>query len=183
VASYDAELLKAARRLLVRKVGQRGKLPGARVRRSISTAYYALFHFLLDEVGLKLAGTGNALRVRRRVLARTIAHRGLKLAMEKVRGQALDPSISALFERDGVVPVPPPFVRELAKTFVDAQTKRHDADYDLNKPLSEVDARLLRGRIARVVRNWKNANSAEDRDFKRALCLLIVLKGQLRPEG
>jgi hypothetical protein len=69
MATYDAELLAVSRRLLARRTGQRGKLSAAQVRRSVSTSYHALFHFLLDEVGRKIVGTSNALRKRRRILA------------------------------------------------------------------------------------------------------------------
>jgi hypothetical protein len=65
MATYDAELLEAAHRLLVRRIGQRGKLPSARIRRSISTSHYALFHFLLDEIGARVLGTRNDLRRRK----------------------------------------------------------------------------------------------------------------------
>lgn len=60
MAKYDQELLEAARQLIVRHAGQRGRLPSARVRRSISTSYYALFHFLLDETATRIAGSGTA---------------------------------------------------------------------------------------------------------------------------
>lgn len=150
MASYDEELLDAARRLLVRRSGQRGRLPSARIRRSVSTSYYALFHFLLDEVATRVVGTHNDLRRRRRILSRTVTHKGAKTALDKARGQRVDPSIEG-FLRPPAAPAgpvaPPPFVRNLAHAFSDAQAKRHDADYDLNKPLSELDARLLTGRF------------------------------------
>ncbi len=44
VASYDEELLDGARRLLTRRAGQRGKLPSARIRRSISSARWSGRH-------------------------------------------------------------------------------------------------------------------------------------------
>ncbi|WP_375429436.1 hypothetical protein [uncultured Sphingomonas sp.] len=100
MATHDEELLVAARMLLARSPSRRGRLPGARVRRSISTTYYALFHFLLDEVSRSVIGTGNDLRVRRRVLARAITHAGVKTTMTKVRGAAVDASI-AEFMRAG----------------------------------------------------------------------------------
>lgn len=185
MAAYDEELLEAARRLLLRRVGQRGKLPSARVRRSISTTYYSLFHFLLDEVGLRVVGAGNDLRIRRRILARTVSHTGLKAALDKVRGATVEASVADFLRPAGAgsgnvaVPV---FVQNLAKAFADAQAKRHDADYDLNKSLSEVDARLLRARVKRVIAVWRSANSKSDRDFKHALCVLMLLKGKLRSE-
>jgi hypothetical protein len=65
---------------------------------------------------------------------------------------------------------------------LDAQAKRHDADYDMNEPLSESDARLLRTRVKRAISDWRSANGPTDRDFKDALCMLMVLKGRLRQD-
>lgn len=186
MASYDDELLKAARRLLARRAGQRGRLPGALIRRAISTTYYAIFHFLVEEAALRLVGAGNDLRQRRRTLGRTFTHSGARIALSKVRGRVVDPSVHDLL-RPPAVPsgpvVPPAFVQEIAKAFLDAQAKREDADYDLNKLLSEADARLLRQRVRRAIADWRSANATSDRDFKHALCILLVLRGQLRKEG
>lgn len=182
MASYDEELLDAARRLLSRRTGQPGRLAGARVRRSISTTYYALFHFLLNEVTTRTVGTGNNLRVRRRILARTITHAGLKTTLDKIRGQQIISSVQTFFQM-GILGPPaaaPRFAQNLGRAFLDAQTKRESADYDLNEPLSETDARLLRGRVRRAIRVWRAANTSADRDFKRALSILILMKGQLR---
>lgn len=178
MADYDTELLEAARRLVARRAGQRGKLPSARVRRSISTTYYALFHFLLEEVGKKIAGTGNTLRVRRRMLVRSVSHKGARAALNKLKGPTVDATVRDFFGTTA----PPFFVSNFARAFSDAQTKRLDADYDLNKPLSEGDARVLRLRARRVIRLWRNATSPADRDFKSALCLLVLLNGKLRTD-
>lgn len=185
MANYEEELLEAAHDLLFRREGQRGRLTSARIRRSISTSYYALFHFLLDEVARRIAGTGSKLRVRRRFLARVITHRGLRTALDKVRAPAINSSVAGLFERGGVAGVhaAPVFAQNLARAFIDAQTKREAADYDLNEPLSETDARLLRFRIKRVISAWQVANTREDSDFKHALSILILLKGQLRQDA
>ncbi len=50
MARYDAELLNTAERLLARDSNHRGKLARAWIRGGVSTSYYALFHFLLDEL-------------------------------------------------------------------------------------------------------------------------------------
>jgi hypothetical protein len=185
MARYDQELLDAAGSLLERRTGQRGRLPGARVRRSVSTAYYALFHFLLDEVTTLIAGTGNDMRVRRRTLARTISHQGLRAALDHIRGAAVNQRYETFFQAGihGGSIATPAFARGLANAFLDAQKKRESADYDLNEPLSETDARLLRLRVRRVIRNWRAARSPQDRDFKRALAILILLKGKLRQDA
>lgn len=184
--NYDDELLRAARRLDRRKAGQRGRLSSAFVRRSISTTYYALFHFLLDETGLRLVGTRNDLRYRRRVFGRTLTHSGIRTALNKVRSQTVDKSVEELLRQPASPAGPvrsPPYVQEIARAFLDAEAKREDADYDLNKPLSEADARLLRSRVRRAIAGWRAANTVADKDFKHALCMLFVLKGQLRKEN
>jgi hypothetical protein len=56
---YDEDLLAAAKRLVARRQGQRGKLPGAAIRRSMSTAYYAIFHFLIEDAGIRLLASHN----------------------------------------------------------------------------------------------------------------------------
>ena len=152
--TYDGDLLDVARRLIARHPNQRGKLPAARIRRSVSTCYYALFHFLLHEAGRVLIGSTNDLQRRRRTLARAFSHSGMKTALDKVRGAWVDRSVADLLRPPGIAGGPvaaPDFARELATVFSDAQAKRHDADYDLNVPLSELDARSGRqvhGRLA-----------------------------------
>lgn len=180
MASYDAELLDVAGKLVTRRAGQKGKLSRAKVRRSISTSYYALFHFLLDEMAYKVAGSAGRLSKQRRILSRTVTHRGVKTALGKISGQAIDPSICAFLNAPNNTA--PRFSRNLARTFADAQAKRHDADYDMNKALSELDARLLHGRVKDAIALWRAARSQTDRDFKHALSILILLKGQLRAD-
>lgn len=185
MADYHVELQRAALRLLARRTGQRGPLPAARIRRSISTSYYALFHFLLDEAGSKLVGTGTSLKRRRRLLGRTIAHRSVRMAMSRVQGPPIPPPFDEFFRPQGIQGpvVPPVFVRTMAAAFADVHAKREEADYDLNKPFSENDARAVYRSVGRAIGRWQTANSPADRDFKHALLLLIVLKGQLRTES
>lgn len=169
-----------------RRKGQKGKLSGARVRRSVSTAYYALFHFLLLEAGVRLIGATNDLRRRRRTVARSFTHAGIKAALAKVRGVIVDPGVAGLLERNRQAAAQvrsPPFARNFAAAFIDAQKLRHEADYDLNATLSEADARRLVDRVEQAIADWRAANSAADRDFKHALCMLMLLHGRLRSEN
>jgi hypothetical protein len=79
--------------------------------------------------------------------------------------------------------VAPSFARDLARTFVDLQAKRHEADYDLNTPIGRADADLAIARVIRVVGARRAADTAADRDFKHALFVLMLLKGELRRES
>jgi|ERR1700728_152641 hypothetical protein len=185
MAIHHDELLEVAERLLVRSEGERGRLSRARVRRSISTAYYALFHFLLREIGRSVVGKeGKSLR-RRRILARTISHKGVRTALDKVRGNTVDKTVADFLGAPGSASgtvATPHFVAELAKVFIDAQDKRHEADYNLNEWLAEADAKLLSNRVRASMAAWQAANAKHDRDFKHALSILILLKGQLRTD-
>jgi hypothetical protein len=67
--------------------------------------------------------------------------------------------------------------------FSDVQSKRLEADYDLNKTVTEADARLLITRVRRAVAAWRATVTTNDKDFKHALCLLMLLKGQIRREN
>jgi hypothetical protein len=185
VATYDRELLEAARHLIVRPAGSRGRLPRAKVRRSISTAYYALFQFLLEEAARAVIGTTNALSRRRRIFMRLFTHRGLLTALGKIRGQSVDVSVADFLRAPGAAAgsfQAPGFARDMALAFEDAQAKRHDADYDLNKPMMVDDAALLIDRVEAAIAGWRQAQSDLDKDVKRAFWLLMLMKGQLRRE-
>ena len=110
MARFEDELLAVASRLIRRRPGQRGKLSSAQIRRSISTSYYALVHFLLSEAGTRLVGSRNDLRRRRQILARAFTHRGIRTALEKVGGETVDcisrrfPAFSSCRIRSGFDP-------------------------------------------------------------------------------
>lgn len=183
MSGFYEELLTVARLTVNRVTGQRGKMPSARIRRSVSTSYYALFHFLLDDVGRRIVGTRAVLR--RRILVRAIAHAGMKLSFDKVAGSQVHSSVSDFFLPAGVTagtPCPvPPFIQEMAATFSQAQAMRHDADYDLTATIGVYDATALRLRVRSAISAWRAAKSPADRDFKDALYLLILLNGRLKP--
>ena len=178
MARYHVETLAAAQRLIARDPGQRGRIAAARIRRSISTSYHALFHFLLEECTARIVGTGPELRRRRRIVARMLTHRGMKLALRKVQGGRLEKAFADYFG----IPSAPAFARLLSENFVRAQEQRHEADYDLNASLSELDARVAIEGVREVVSAWQRNNSGADRDFKQALALLLILQGRLRSD-
>ena len=53
---------------------ERGRPDPAKLRRSISTAYYALFSLLIEAGAAALAGTGPQSKELRAILARTFEH-------------------------------------------------------------------------------------------------------------
>lgn len=180
--AYHDDLIALARRLARRRAGQRGRLSNAVVRRSVSTAYYGLFHFILDDACRSILGTANDLRARRRTLARTFTHTGVKLTLTKVSGVNVSADLQDFLREPGTVgPFPSPgFARNLATAFIAAQTSRHDADYNLNKNITEAQARILARRLERAIADWRAASSANDRSFKHALYIAMLIGGQLK---
>ena len=138
---------------------------------------------MLDEASRSLIGTHNDLRRRRRTLSRVFTHAGIRIALDKVRGPRVDPGVADLLRPRGSATsavVTPDFAKVMARAFSDVQALRHDADYDLNRDLTEAEARALIARVRKVINAWRAADTAADRDFTHALCILMLLRGQLR---
>jgi uncharacterized protein (UPF0332 family) len=108
--AFAEDLLEQSHHLAHRDTGTAKQ---ASLRRAVSTAYYALFHLLIDDA------VGHwAVERQRGVLARTFDH-------SKMRG-VCDDLLKVV--RSGRI-VPPELVH-VARTFVTLQQHRHTADYD-----------------------------------------------------
>jgi len=186
VAGFVGDLLAAAERLLGRRTGQRGRLSGARIRRSLSTTYYDVFHFMLDEVSRYLIGTHNDLRRRRRTLSRVFTQAGIRMALDKVRWPRVDPGVADLLRPRGAATgavVTPDFAMAMARVLSDMQALRHKADYNLNREFTATEAEALIARVREVIATWHAADPAANRYFKHALSMRMLLRGQLRRDG
>jgi hypothetical protein len=97
----------------------------ASIRRAISTAYYALFHFLLDEASGNLVGASR----NGHLLSRCFGHGQMLKACETILGLVKQPNYASVYA---------PFARSIqnrsndlqvvAKTFKDLQEHRHRAE-------------------------------------------------------
>lgn len=182
MAHHD-ELLRAARRLLGARAGLPGRLTTASIRRSISTSYYALFHFLSRECGTHLIGAGNELQARRRLFARTITHSALRLTFKKVRGLTVADDVREFLRDAGEPGSPvavPQFLDVMANTFLYVQDLRHQADYDLAARFTAIDAEQVVEDVLAAIGTWRRALEPADRRLKKAICLLVTLRGRLR---
>lgn len=158
--SLAHDLLEQAEHLVKR---ERGRPKQASLRRAISTAYYALFHLLLEEAALQIV-PGN-LVAWRPVASRTINHGDLR----KV----------ATWFASGALPLPLVLsnplsadIRLVAMVCNQLQQRRHEADYDTT-------ARLKRGQVQQQVRRaeqafaaWSRVRSSEE---GRAFLLLLLV--------
>src|SRR5712691_4729206 len=94
----------------------------ASLRRAVSTAYYALFHLLVDEAVSKWA-----VERQRSILARTFEHAKMKAICDEVLKSV---------KGGGSVP---PELNTVAHNFIQLQQHRHTADYDNSKQWSRTD--------------------------------------------
>jgi len=115
----------------------------ASLRRSISTAYYALFHLLIREAA---QGWNGPVTVRAG-LERRFEHKNMKdvsraVANNRTLGWAT-PS-----------PTPPSALQAVAKAFVLLQEARHSADYDNTRIWTRLEVREKVAEVKSAFRDW-----------------------------
>jgi hypothetical protein len=143
-----------------------GRPSRAVIRRTISTAYYAAFHAISDEVA----------RPYRRAVQPT-ARRLLE------HGQAND--VAVTLWRRGTVPWLPgapacdPHLLRFAEAFTDLQTARQQADYNLNIAPTKAEATEAIEQAERVLRALEAARGGSP-DQLQAVCAAMVASSATR---
>jgi hypothetical protein len=136
------------------------------LRRAISSAYYALFHFCLTEAADEFVGVTQRSASRYALVYRSIDHRNLKdLSVEAKRPRPSTRYVPYLplggFDAN---------IQAFSWAVVELQEKRHQADYNPQPSFSTADARLAivtaRSAIARF-------HSAAEEHRKAFLTLLV----------
>lgn len=120
----DAEQLLSLADELTSQRG-RGAIPQVKLRRAVSTAYYALFHHLLSASTDLLVGRSYRGDERYALVYRAFEHRRMADACKRI---SADTSRS-------------PLMRRCATLFVELQVDRHDADYDPDRKFTRSDAK------------------------------------------
>lgn len=122
----------------------------ASLRRSISAAYYALFHLLTAETAARLTPQQPArLRLQMR---RAFTHNDMKDVCESfAQGGASNIPESTRHLISGSVEIE---IKSLAALFVELQEARHLADYDHTASFIRADALQTIENIEKVFRDW-----------------------------
>jgi hypothetical protein len=106
----------------------------ANVRRAVSSAYYALFHLLVQDAVLNWKHADQRAR-----LARTFDHRRMKDASTAILKEI--GGVQSLATTGGEDEQASRFrLSAVAQAFVDLQQARHKADYDTGEPFPPLDA-------------------------------------------
>lgn len=138
--SYHLDLLSQATQL----VHQESRKPKqASLRRAVSTAYYALFHFLVSEAVVNWKQ-----HELRQALSRTFDHHLMKAASNRLRDRGQ-------FPFDDEDPQVVANLRAVAKTFSRLQDKRHIADYDNATFWTRTEALELVDSAERAIQVWR----------------------------
>jgi len=144
--SLHGDLLEQAAHLAKRET-KRPKQ--ASLRRSVSTAYYALFHLLVSEAtGRLLTGTSRAHM--KDVVARAFDHAEMNAAASQFAKGTPDRKVMALLGTSVVSPD----LAAVARTFVDLQEFRHEADYNVGRRFTRVEANDKVGQARLAFEAW-----------------------------
>lgn len=121
-----------------------GDLEQVSFRRSVSTAYYALFHLLVDQAVENWKGS-QAVRL------------GLQRAFEHKNMKDVSRSVWQDSWRGWSSPRHPlsSELRNVAKSFVELQEARHQADYDNSKTWTLTEARAKVADAKMAFQNWQ----------------------------
>jgi uncharacterized protein (UPF0332 family) len=150
--SFPEDLLQQAYELADKELTEPKQ---ASLRRAVSTAYYALFHLLIDEAVSKWG-----VERQRSVLARTFEHGRMKGICE---------GVVKVVKSGGSLP---PELNIVAQNFIQLQQYRHTADYDNSKEWSRTDVKNVLTLAAEAFQSWLTI-SAQDaaQDFLLELFL------------
>ncbi len=141
----------------------------ANLRRAVSSVYYALFHYMVQEACKAQLGTQHGTSQYRRILARAFDHGSMKRACETFRGGNLPDHLCRSLPPAPHISEQP--IKNLASTYFHLQGERHRADYDLTQPFhrSEVSYWIMAVRQAisdfHELGKTSNAKQQAERDF------------------
>ena len=168
MALHD-DLLKQAR-MLAQHEPKRPKQ--ASLRRSVSAAYYALFHLLTSAASDRLI-TGPDRDALRSVIRRAFDHSIMKEACKEI----VKPNAGKLSKALDGKAVPSALV-EVAEAFVDLQQTRHQADYDISRTFTRAEALDLVELAERAFVNWQGVRKTIPADV--FLAALLAYRGMCR---
>lgn len=147
MSRIDQQLISQARLLAT---VDKGRPQQANLRRAVSSAYYALFHFAVDRATEHFVGVGSQNDQLRKLLARAFAHTEMS---DAAKGFASGNPPKLLFEALKPEGVPKPLQR-FATIFVELQERRHAADYDRAETFSRATVLTDVERAQKAIADW-----------------------------
>lgn len=169
------DLLDVARRLATLDAGRPRQ---AALRRAISTAYCAAFHFLIEEATAHVAGTTPAQSNVRAFLSRGFNHSAMARICDHVSNGNW-PKVVAERLGQKVTPPPPQKLRAVASVFRPLQVLRHQADYDTLARLTRANVLIEIDRVETMMTDWAAVPVGEP----KTIFLYLLSVGVPRRDG
>jgi uncharacterized protein (UPF0332 family) len=120
------------------------------LRRAVSSAYYAVFHFLVDQACRSLLGSNAGRTSLRNILSRGFEHGQMKELSKSFASGTLP-----LWMRKTAPELTiPADLRFIAETFVMLQEQRHKADYNLSVRLARSETEELIASAREAIALW-----------------------------
>ena len=151
--SLPDDLMEQARHLVNR---ERRRPRQASLRRSVSAAYYALFHLLIDEAA-KLILPDVASSGPRSQVGRTFGHAEMKKVSQAFA--TTSPGKDEVYRLVRAAPPVPPDLVTVATAFVDLQDARHEADYNTARRYTRQEATALVESAHQAFLAWRRVRS------------------------
>lgn len=152
--SLATDLIEQALHLARR---ERHKPRQASLRRSVSSAYYALFHLIVGEAAGLLA-RGTSRRHLRHVLARSLDHADIRHAASSFLSGSPPRAFRAAFEYESVSRE----LKSVAGTFADLMERRHEADYHPGRKSTRNECLDNVDRAAVAFRDWEKVRGTPE---------------------
>jgi hypothetical protein len=164
------DLIAQARALA--KLDAKGKPKQANLKRAVSAAYYALFHFLVEEASRALIGSQHGQQGYRQSLARAFTHSTMKSACSSFGAGQLPTSVIKPLPRNpkGNYAVPKA-IQHIADAFKELQQKRFLADYDLSERFKRSEVLTHIEEVEERIHEFARLRHSNDRQFF-LVCLL-----------
>lgn len=138
----------------------------ANLRRAVSSAYYAAFHYLVHEASCVQIGSQHGQAAYRHALGRAYTHSVMKQACTSFGGGTLKDAVIKGLPRDssGSYPILEA-IRNMASTFAELQEKRHLADYDRSERFKRSDVLTLIEEAKNSVAKFSELPASDDKKF------------------
>jgi hypothetical protein len=156
---YHDDLLKQAEGLARIDVA---KPRQANLRRAVSSAYYAVFHFLVDQSCRVVIGAQHEQGPYRRVLGRAFSHVTMKQACNSFAGGTLKTGAAKGLPTAFSISTP---TKLIAAVFNDLQEKRHASDYDLTSRFRRSDVLLLIEQVEDAIEQFQSLGPSNEEKF------------------
>lgn len=156
----DPQSLISTARLLLGE-SNKGAPNQTRLRRAVSTAYYALFHSILRSASDAFVGANQRARPRYETMYRGFEHRLMKESSATID----KPTLGAKAARAMGATQVSQEIRDVASVFVSLQDRRHWADYAPSGKITRSEARDLVDLSEFAASQLRAADSDERRNF------------------